>query len=73
MSMLTLGMAPSNGQKLHTVLDAKAHHLMSFRLQWIPSHRGVDGNEIADHLAKASSQTAGSTRLPQTSISPKSA
>ena len=47
-----------------SVLRAK-DHLMNFRLKWIPGHRGILGNETADHLAKAA------VKLPVTHDFPK--
>ena len=49
-----------------SVLQAK-DHLMNFRLKWIPGHRGILGNETADHLAKAA------VKLPVTHDFPKPA
>ena len=47
---------PSLLRQLYEVIY-DSHHDIS--LAWIPAHVGVQGNELADHLAKAGTQTTG--------------
>ena len=71
---LLLSIKPASyGEMVHLVLTQLKELIrtkQSFHLQWIPSHRGINGNEVADSAAKMALNMTDITRLkiPESSL-----